>query len=1098
MRAVCVVVGALVLCSALYGQAQSGTIVGTVTDQGGAVVPAVNVTLVNEATQFTRVAVTTASGQYVASSIPTGAYAITVEHPGFQKLVRTGVRLTAADTLTVDLQLTVGSVKESIEVKESVQLLQSQTATVSSLVGNQQIVEMPLNGRTFTQLLRLSVGAYTGSSNNLFDSPYAMRGDNNISVNGSSAQNNSYLIDGMFNRNLWLSTLVMVPTVDSIQEIRMLTSNYSAEYGVAAGALTVVQTKSGTNAFHGSAYEFLRNNKLDANTFFNNRAGVPRPAFRRNEFGATFGGPIRRDRTFFFADYQGIRIREPRSITSTVPTLAQRAMVATGDFGGLGATVYDPYALTSGPGGSPGRTAFPGNRIPASRLDPAMVKLFALLPEPISPASSRNFVFTPGARQRTDQFDVRLDQNIGQSDRLFFKYSYDNTDLESPGVLPAPPNPGVPMSKYLTAFGLNAATEVPLKNWSVTLNYVKVISPNVINETRVGAVRWNQYILPQGNAFNTAQALGIPGININDKSGGLPSFSVTGLQTIGDDSTYPENSQTVSFQYENILTVVRNSHTLKFGGLYLRHRFNGFSAFPTRGQFSFNGQFTRQIGGSGAATALADYALGAPSGVNRNILVGTFGMRNWDLAAFVDDSWRVNSRLTLNVGARYELHAPPYDVYDRWSNFDVGTGQLLLAGRDGNSRRLRKFDNNNIAPRVGITHMLTSDRKTVLRAGFGMSFVEAGQGGGQLYKNLPFFFSQVVATDQDGRPPMLVSDGLPTPVAPSLTDRDALSSGNPNAWDTDLKTTQAMQWSFGVQRELIPDLLLDVSYVGTRSLRLISNVNLNQSFPGPGAQGPRRPLYSINPRVTNVTYRTNYGSAKYHSMQVRLEKRASKGLTASLAYTWSHYMANAAHINGNGNGPPQDARCYRCEWGSMPEDRRHVAVINHVYELPFGPGRDYLKQGLLAHVVGNWNVSGIWTMSAGEHFTPGLAAAVSNSAGGGGDRPNRVRNGNLSVDERSIDRWFDVPAFATPAQFTFGNAGRGILEGPGNFNLDLGVHRNFALREGWKLAYRWEMFNAMNRANFSVPNATIGSPVAGQISGTAPARIMQMALKLTF
>lgn len=893
--------------------------------------------LTNEGTQFSRVATTNSSGQYVASSVPSGAYRITVEHPGFQKMIRSGIRLTAADTLTVDLQLTVGSVQESIEVKETVPLLQSQTAAVSSLVSNQQIMEMPLNGRTFTQLLRLSVGAYTGSSNNLSDSPYAMRGDNNISVNGSSAQNNSYLIDGMFNRNLWLSTLVMVPTIDSIQEIRLLTSNYSAEYGVAAGALTVVQTKSGSNAFHGSAYEFLRNNKLDANTFFNNRAGVPRPAFRRNEFGGTFGGPVRRDRTFFFADYQGIRIREPRSITSTVPTLAQRAMVATGDFGGLGASIYDPYTLMSGPEGSPLRTAFPGNRIPASRLDPAAVKLFALLPAPISAASSRNFVFTPGAKQRTDQFDVRLDQSIGQSDRLFFKYSYDNTDLESPGVLPAPANPGVPMGKYLTAFGLNSATEVPLKNWSVTLN----------------------------------------------------------------------------------------------------------------------------------------------------------------LAAFVDDSWRVNNRLTLNVGARYEVHAPPYDVYDRWSNFDVGTGQLVLAGRDGNSRRLRNFDNNNIAPRVGITYMLTSDRKTVLRTGFGMSFVEAGQGGGQLYKNLPFFFSQVVATDQDGRPPMRVSDGLPTPVAPSLTDRDELSSGNPNAWDMDLKTTQAMQWSFGVQRELIPDLLLDVSYVGTRTLRLISNVNLNQSFPGPGAQGLRRPFYSINPRVTNVTYRTNYGSAKYHSMQVRLEKRASKGLTASLAYTWSHYMANAAHVNGNGNGPPQDARCYGCEWGSMPEDRRHVAVVNRVYELPLGPGRDYLKQGLLAHVVGNWNVSGIWTMSTGEHFTPGLAAAVSNSVGGG-DRPNRIRDGNLPADQRSIDRWFDLAAFTSPAQFTFGNAGRGILEGPGNFNLDLGVHRNFALREGWKLAFRWEMFNAMNRANFSVPNAAIGSPVAGQISGTAPARIMQMALKLTF
>ncbi|HZO51992.1 MAG TPA: hypothetical protein VFB63_04715, partial [Bryobacteraceae bacterium] len=412
--------------------------------------------------------------------------------------------------------------------------------------------------------------------------------------------------------------------------------------------------------------------------------------------------------------------------------------------------------------------------------------------------------------------------------------------------------------------------------------------------------------------------------------------------------------------------------------------------------------------------------------------------------------------------------------------------------------RLRNLDTNNLAPRLGITYMLTSDRKTVLRAGFGSSFVEAGQGGGQLYKNLPFFFSNVLATDQNAAPPRRLSQGLDAPVPPNINNKVELSSGNPTAWDYGLKSTNTMQWSLGIQREVLPDLLVDVSYVGTRTLGLISNVNINQSVPGAGAQPQRRPFFALNPNVTNITYRTNFGAAKYHSMQTRLEKRARGGLTMSLAYTWSHFLSNGGNINGGGNAPPQDARCYRCEWGSMPEDRRHIAVFNHVWELPFGRGRKFVTNGPAALILGGWSVNGIWSMSTGEHFTATAAAAVSNSAGGGGDRPNRIANGNLPSDQRTIDRWFDLTAFATPAQFTFGNSGRGILVGPGNFNVDAGIHRQFSIGEKFKLTFRWEMFNAFNRANFGNPNAAIGNVQAGQISGTAPARIQQAALKFLF
>ena len=1092
------VLAALSLAARLWSQALSGTIVGTVTDAAGAVVPNASVTLTNEGTHFVRVATTNASGQYVASSIPTGAYTIAVEMRGFQKMVRERIELTAADTVTVDFRLAVGDVQQTVEVQATAPLLQSQTAAVSHLISNRQIEEMPMNGRTFTSLLMISPGAHAGSSGNLDTSPYGMRGSTNYSVNGSSAQNNSYLIDGMVNRNLWLSTLIMVPTIDSIQEFRVMTSNYSAEYGAAAGAVTVVQTKSGSNELHGSAYEFLRNDKLDANTFFNNRLGAPKPPFRRNEFGAAAGGPVRRDKTFFFADYQGIRIRQPRTITSSIPTLAQRAMVTSGDFSSLGAPVFDPTSTHAGPTGAQVRDQFPGNRVPAGRLDPAAVKLMRLLPDPTSPAATRNFVFNPTLSQRTDQFDARLDQNVGRSDRLFFKYSYDDTSLIQPGSLPSPANAGIPISPYLSSDGTNTATTVPLRNQSGTLNYTKVVGPSLVNETRLGVVRWNQHILPLGNAFATATAIGIPGINISDKSGGLPALTISGFQVIGDNSTFPEQSQTTSFQAEDIVTKIAGSHTWKFGARFVRHRFNGFSAFPTRGQYDFNGQFTRQIGAAGTQTVLADFALGAPDVVTRNVLDGTFGMRLWELAAFAEDAWRVTNRFTFNYGLRYEIMAPPYDVHDHWSNFNVVTGVLVLAGRDGNSRRLREIDRNNFAPRIGLAYTLTGDGKTVLRTGFGVSYSDPGKGGGQLYKNLPFFFSQVVNTDQNAAPPLLLASGLPAPVPPDTRNIAQISSGNPNAWDFHLQATRGMQWSFGIERELLQGLMLDVAYVGTRTTGLNFSYNINQTYPGPGAQQPRRPLYPVNQLVGNVTYETNYGSSKYHSLQVLVDKRYSRGLTMRLSYTWSKYLSNGGNINGGGNAPPQDARCFRCEWGPMPDDRRHVLVFSHQYELPFGAGRSYVNHGLLAQVIGNWRIAGAWSASSGDHFTATLAGGVSNSAGGGGDRPHRTADGNLPTAERTIDRWFDVRAFATPPPFTFGNAARGILVGPGLFNVDLGLHRNFPFSERRYVSFRWEMFNAFNRANFSDPNAAIGNAVAGQISGTAAARIMQLGLKVIF
>ncbi len=1075
----------------------TATLTGAVTDPSGSAVPHAQVTLLNTGTQFTRVVETNTSGQFIAASIPTGTYTLTVTAPGFQKLERSGVQLTAASTENVDLALSIGSETQSVSVVADAAIVQSESATVSNLVTTQQIADLPLVSRDFTDLVLLAPGAHAGSASNLSEggSPYAMRSGANFSVNGSVPQANSYLIDGIYNRNLWLNTLIMVPVVDAIQEYRVMTSDYTAEYGESAGSVTEVETRSGTNQLHGDVWEFLRNNKLNANQYFNNASGIARPPFRRNEFGATAGGPVIKNKTFIFGDYQGIRLAQPQTDVSTIPTLAQRQMVETGNFSGLNTQIYNPYSTTTAANGSVARNPFPGNQVPQTLLDPAAAKLMQLLPAPTTAGASNNYVFNPALTQRTDQFDVRLDQNIGNSDRIFFRYGYDNSNQVTPGVIPAPASANI--GPYLST-GANGTT-TPLVNQSATLGYTRVIGPNTVLEAHAGVVRWNANITPLGNAYPAATLLGIPGININNKSGGLPAFTISGFQEIGDNSTYPEDSQITTFQYDGALNMTRGAHTIKAGMLFLRDRFNGYSAFPTRGTFDFNGQFTRQIGATSSATSLADFALGAMDSANRNVLTSTFGMRLFTLAPFVQDMWRVNDRLTVQLGLRWEVDAPPYDIHNHWANMNVNTGLLEVAGQNGNGRRLRNFDFNTASPRIGVAYSPGADRKTVLRGGFGISYVDMDAGGAQLYKNPRYFFNQVISTNIAGPPVGVISAGLPTPVPPSLTDETALSTGSFNAWDWNLRESEILQWNFGVQREIVNNVLLDVSYVGTRGERLLVNsINLNQSVPGPGGQNQRRPYYTINPNLVNLSYRTNAGDSKYESLQVKLDKRFSGGLVIGLAYTWASYLSDVGLPNGGGNGDIQNSFCVACNWGPTPDDYTHVFTLNHVYQLPFGKGRRYLTSGPAAWLLGNWDVNGIWSAHTGGRFTPVLGTNVSNSAGGGSQRPNRIASGNLPSGQQSIAHWFDLAAFAAPALYNFGNSGTGILTGPGYFDLDLGIVRIFPITERVSLNLRGEAFNAFNRANFNNPNSSIGTAQAGIISSTLPARIVQVAAKVVF
>lgn len=1086
------------------GRAQeTSSIAGSITDPSGAVVSGAAVTVKNTSTGFTRVVTTDAHGQYVAAAIPTGSYEVTVKKAGFKTAKQKDVHLAVATTQTVNVSLSVGASAQTVSVTAAAPLLQTQSVGISSLVDSKQMLALPLISRDFTDLVLLTPGAHIGNAGNLGagGSGYSMQGGDNYSVNGSVAAGNSYMIDGVYDRMIWLNTLVLVPIVDSIQEYRVMTSNYSAEYGNAAGAITEVQTKSGANAFHGDAWEFFRNTALDANDYFNNLNHVARPPYHRNQFGFTLGGPILRDHTFFFVDYEGTRVSQPRTSTSTIPTLAQDQMVATGNFANFGTTIYNPLSVTTVNGVSQ-RNPFAGNQIPVNMLDPVAIRTIGLLPTPTSSNTVNNYTFNANATGTIDQFDVRIDQILHQSDRLFVHYAFDKGDFVSPGIIPSPANSSIPIGPYLST-GDNGTTE-PLLNQGVTVGYTKILKPNMVLQSHAALVRWRAQITPLGLGYNTATALGMPGINFNPQSGGMPAFTIPGFQEIGDNSSYPEDSAQTTFQEDSELLWEHGKHSVKMGIVAIQTLFNGFSGNPDRGTFDFDGEFTSPLNSSSSATALADFALGAMDSGTRSYLDGSFGMRTWQFSPYAEDTWRPTNKLTITPGLRWDIVAPPYEKHNHWANLDLQNGLLLLAGQNGNGRRLVNFDLATLGPRLGVNYAVND--KTVVRAGAGISYVFENVGGNELYKNLPYYTAQVITTSRNTAPVQYLRQGLPVPVAPIGESQQQLSTGSPVAWEQNLRPDMIASWSLGVQRQLTNSTMLEVSYVGTRGNRiLINHLNLNQAAPGPGAVGPRRPYYTINPRLVNITYLTGKGQSKYESLQVHAEKRYTNNLTFGVSYTYAEYLANAGEANGiGGNNNYQNSFCIACNWGPTPDDFKHVLSVNHIYNLPFGRGQRFAQSGLGSAILGGWQFTGIWSAESGSRFTPYLSANVSNSAGGGNQRPNQIGSGMLPSGQRNIQHWFNTADFVAPPQYTYGNAGTGMLTGPGYFDADLGLFRSFPMPRNSTLTFRSEWFNAFNHANFAAPNATIGTPTAGVISSTVPGpggtspRVVQLAVKYVF
>jgi hypothetical protein len=1092
------------------GQVATAELGGVVTDSSGAVVPKAQVALTNAETNvLVREMLTASDGTYLMTLVPPGTYTVTVEAPGFRRLVQTGVVLQTNQRVKLDLTLQIGQLTDLVEVSAAAPLLESQSSSTGSVINQQFVSELPLNGRNFVQLAILTPGVNgTGYSVQgtimSGNRPDDRRPGTEIFSNGNREGSNNFLYDGVDNNERLIQLIVIRPAIEGIREFKVQTNMYSADVGRNSGAIVDVITKSGTNELHGSAFEFLRNSAMDARSFFNNR-GTPFPPFRFNQYGLSLGGPVYvpklykgRNRTFFFVDWEGYR---RNTVQSSVRSVATRK-IREGDFTDEN-RIYDPLTQRADPSSATGirRTQFPGNVIPRSRWDTPAARLLGAFPLPTNSSLVNNYLANLNLTQDWDQGDVRIDHQFSPANNFFARWSIQHTTTTAPYTFPATQIPG--LSKPI-GVGNEDSFAGPAFNpvQHAVASYTKVITPNLVNDLRIG---FNRFVLDYtGEGFspggpNFGNEVGIPNANSHPLHTLLPIINLGTYTGVGHSRSLPIFRRSNTFQYIDNASWTRGSHTLKFGGDVRRRQITEYQTNRGNGRFNFSRGFTTEIG-SGAATGneLASFLLGYASVIEQDFLLAWVGLRGVETGLYIADDWRINRRLTLNLGLRWDYYSPYTEVANRIANFDVDTATVKIAGRDGVGPRagLRR-DLRNFAPRFGFAYQLSPH--TVVRGGYGLFYNPNGNGGVylRLQRHVPFgpIFNQTNPDSQIGR---RMSDGFPPPPVVDFESAKNPSGGVIGVFPG-FTSAYAQQFNLGVQREIAPwQMIVKASVVGNLGRRLGTTLDLNQPVPGPGPVNPRRPFFGIRPGLSSISYAVSDGLSSFLSGQLAVEKRMSGGLALLFGYTWGHAIDDVGTEFGGGTGTPQDIRNRRADRGNSVYDIRHRATISYTYRLPFGKGRPLLNRtGAANLLLGGWQTNGILILQTGLPFTVFHAGA--NTGGAGGSRPDFVRNAALPSGQRSLARWFDITAFAPPPIYTFGNLGRNTLYGPGRWNVDMSLFKDIPVREPLTLQFRAEAFNTFNHPQFGQPNSTIGVSTAGTITSiVGNPRQMQLALRLQF
>jgi outer membrane receptor protein involved in Fe transport len=1048
----------------LLAQTSLGTIVGTVTDDSGAAVPNVSVQVTNEGTSASRQVVTDGSGNYTVPSLPVGIYTVQAELKGFRTEVEKGLKLDVNQTLRTDIALKVGDVSERVEVSGTAVQLQTDSSTVATTVDNKKVVELPLNGRSFTQLTVLVPGA-VGTGTGTYQSS-----GTTVSISGLRSENNNYTLDGVNNNETFFKSYGVQPSIDAIQEFKVQTNITSAEFGTGAGANINVVTKSGTNEFHGAAFEFHRDNHLSTNDYFSEKADVPKPIFRQNQFGGVLGGPIKKNSTFFFVSYEGTRKSQGQAILSIVPTAAQLSGNMTLDaLGSPAPPIFDP-ATTRTVNGVTVRDPFPGNIIPANRIDPAMTayaKIF--LPAPNTNVNGNNYINTSSNVLNGNQGMIRIDQRFGNNNTLTGRFNINDSHNTQPTSQPIVDN--TVGNTFTNAMVSDTHTFGALTVLDVRLGYHRN-NLEIADNAPGGPAATAAYISTYG--FQGVPS--VKGIPL------FPQYSVSGVFGVSQQG-YPFPDDTWSLL--GTVSRIQGKHLLKFGWDF-RYMHNLDDGYFT-GNFAFTSDTTNDPQNvSTTGQAMASYLLGLPNSALRNVGATAAIMRKHDYSGYIQDDWKATQNLTVNLGIRYDYLGWPYSRDGTLGSFDLANGLYLWDGINpvtgaGPNARPGIVDPRykNWAPRIGLAYRLGD--KTTIRSGYGIfysgNYLWEAQG---IRGNYPYAISETLTNlnnngatspiEKTFSPILVVTPGANVP----LTDQHIVARDN--------KTSYTQQWNFTVQRRLTEDLLAEVGYIGNKGTHLTMFINENTALPGPGDVDPRRPY----PILGATSEMANWASAHYEGLQAKIEKRFSQGLTFRANYAFGKDI----DVGGSGfsqSASPQDPNDFAADRALSNLDRRHIFSLDWVYQLPFGAGRRFGSSfnGFENALFGGWEVTGIMSATSGPPFTVGLDQDIANTGVRTIEqRPNLV--GDPYAGGHSITGlWVNPAAFAIPAPYTFGNLGRNTETGPGFYQFDFGGYKNFRLTERFNFQFRAEIFNITNRANFANPNSDLSSSSFGRISGLA-------------
>ena len=1077
IRAAMVLAFLLALVAPAFAQIDTASIVGTVTDQSGAVLPGVTVTATQDATGVTTTAVTNTRGEYVFPNLKVGRYTVAAELSGFKRALQREVALNVQGRSEVNFQLAVGDLSEEVVVSGRPELLQTQSADIGNVVDERQVRDLPLLGRRYSELAFLTPGVVVAPAG------ITSRGEDTFfNANGNYATWNNYTLDGAdnnsFSTNLQeRSPQVVQPPVDALQEFKVQTRTYSAEFGKAAGAVINASIKQGTNQFRGSAYEFFRDEAFNANTWDNNRAARPKGKFNQHIAGLTFGGPVMRGKTFFFGDYQATRTERALSLTSTVPTARMRR----GDLSELtGAmTASNPFV--------PAGCVDAANRqINPACIDPVAARLVNLYPLPNVPGSgffNNNFISNGVLNSDIDQFDVRADHTVSNADSLFVRYSYQETDRREPPALEDPVASG------------DFASNIFIRGQNLAGGWSRVFGNSLFSEFRVGYNRVRSDSVHPSFGVDANSQYGIRGVPQDDRFyGGLPHMPISRFTRLGGPFFRPQFQTSQVYQFAENLTWIRGNHNLKFGFEKRRDLVNYIDLRSLNGELGFNdGRYT--------GFGLGDFLLGLSS-TQRLTLFHQPDLYTDGWQAYAQDSWRLSNQVTLNVGLRYEYFTPLADRNNQLTNIDPATGQILTA-RDGSvfERTLIHPDRNDIAPRVGVAWTMTPT--VVWRGGYGVFYQQTDRYGSesQLGLNLPQLVDASINANSASDPPAFTFAQGFTPLTASTISPAIVQ------WriqDPDQKTPIVHQFSIGPEWQFASNMVGALEYVGNRVRHGRRLRNLNEGIIQTPGVGPVVFPYAqygfgsafLEQIVTN-------GRADYNALQARVARRMSDGLAFTVAYTWSKTLGDFIdHLTAGGGASgnfPNTAYAMQNDYGPLPFDVPHRLVTSFIYELPWGSARTYQVSGALGAVVNDWSVNGILSLNSGLPFSVGTTDRA-NAGPGRNVRANCTGDPQPDGFEQTLDRWFDTSAFAPTANFTHGNCGYNTLRGPSSKSMNLSVFRSVPLGADRRMELRFETFNVFNWVNFGFPAANVSNQgTFGQITSTlGDPREMQFAVKFYF